>query len=834
MFESVRLFLQPHILANDKDEIRVVKTFDAVSLTMLVTLGLMFVGAVFIVERKAAVAAFTLAMVTLIVVSRIVLRRGRIVPASTVLVSGMWICITLQICLTGSLDTAMSGGYIALVVIAGMLLGPRAAVVFACLSSVTGLGIIFLPYIGYPLYSYYPMPPRSAGFILICWFFLTVPVIYITIRGLNNAVSAARQETEERRSAELTLRKSEERYRLHFDNIKDVIFSFDSQFRILDVSPSIEVMTGYRRDEVVGKPFYELKVLHPDYLSKALEEAKRVLAGAYIDTEVYGFIHKEGTITYAELSGSPLRREGKIVGAVCVARDITERMETERALQQSEHKHHAILENIEEGYFEVDLSGNMVFCNDPLMQTLGYSRDELIGMNNRQYMDEETARKVFSTFNSVYNTGKAITVTGWKVLRKDGNERSIEASVSLIRDSEGAPCGFFGIARDVTERERLQEERIQAQKMEAIGTLAGGIAHDFNNLLQAMLGYSDLLLVDKPPGDPDREKLEVIRNAARDGADLVSRILTFSRKVEPHIRPIDLNEEIRKAYELLRRTVPRMIEIKLVLDKTLWIIDADPGQVEQVLLNLAVNAQHAMPDGGQLLIETRNVSLSDKYLRTHLKVAPGHYVLLTVSDTGIGMESNVMERIFEPFFTTKTSGEGTGLGLSMVHGIVSQHGGHIRCYSEPSSGTSFKIYFPVAAKQSNSNIAMTREMPAFGTETILPVDDDERVRALGRQLIETGGYKVITACNGEEAVETYRSREQEIELVILDLIMPGMGGQRCLEQLLQMDPDVKVLVASGYSPNGKTSEEYWAGARGFITKPYDTKEILAAIRKVLD
>ncbi len=260
----------------------------------------------------------------------------------------------------------------------------------------------------------------------------------------------------------------------------------------------------------------------------------------------------------------------------------------------------------------------------------------------------------------------------------------------------------------------------------------------------------------------------------------------------------------------------------------------DSAQVEQVLLNLAVNAQHAMPDGGRLLIETSNVSLGSEYMRSHLEVEPGNYVLLTVSDTGTGMEPEVVDRIFEPFFTTKARGEGTGLGLAMVHGIVSQHGGYIRCYSEPGLGTSFKIYFPISQTERLLDMAETREMPAFGTETILLVDDDNRIRDVARAMIEMGGYKVIAASSGEEALEMYAHHKSEIPLVILDLIMPGMGGKKCLEELLRIDPDARVLFASGYSSNGLTVGETGTGARGFIRKPYDAKDILAAIRKVLD
>jgi len=390
------------------------------------------------------------------------------------------------------------------------------------------------------------------------------------------------------------------------------------------------------------------------------------------------------------------------------------------------------------------------------------------------------------------------------------------------------------IERGEKEKEELYVQLLGAQKMEAVGTLAGGIAHDFNNLLQAILGSTELLLLKKGPMDPDRNKLEIIENAARDGADLVSRILTFSRKNEPRKLPIDLNEKIRKSQVLLRRAVARMIDIELILEDDLHVIDADPAQIEQVLFNLAANAHHAMPDGGKLVIETRNVSLNDEYLRTHLKAKPGKYVLLTVSDTGKGIEPEILDRIYEPFFTTRASGEGTGLGLAMVHGIVSQHSGYIKCYSEPGVGTVFKIYFPASASDVSSDLTLTREMPAFGTETILVVDDDDRVREMVQEMIEVAGYKVLAASSGEEALETYAAHGGEISLVILDLVMPGMGGKRCLEQLLRIDPNARVLVGSGFSSNGLAQEHEVNPGRGFISKPYDVKGLLGAIRKVLD
>jgi two-component system, cell cycle sensor histidine kinase and response regulator CckA len=491
------------------------------------------------------------------------------------------------------------------------------------------------------------------------------------------------------------------------------------------------------------------------------------------------------------------------------------------------------LEHAVEGVIITDTDGTIQYVNSSLERMTGYSQDELLGSNPRILKSGEQDgafyEKLWGTIKSGYLwTGRFVNK------RKDGSFYTEDATISPVRDGSGTITGFVGMKRDITEHLALSQQLLHAQKMEAVGTLAGGMAHDFNNLLQAILGYTEILLMKKEQENPDRKKLEIIQHAARDGADLVSRILAFSKKSESKVRPIDLNQELRRIEKLLRRTLPQMIKIDLVLSDDLRIIDADPAQIEQVVLNLGVNAQHAMLEGGQLLIETCNVSISDEYIRTHLEARKGKYVLLTVSDTGTGMASEVQERIFEPFFTTKINGEGTGLGLSMVHGIVTQHGGYIRCYSEPGRGTSFKIYFPVSKTESLWELAKTREMPAFGTETLLLVDDDDRVRNMAQQMIEMGGYKAITASSGEEALEIYAAGKEEIALVILDLIMPGMGGKRCLEDLLRIDPDVRVIIASGLSSNGLATDEKGTGARGFVMKPYDAKEILRAIRKVLD
>jgi len=348
------------------------------------------------------------------------------------------------------------------------------------------------------------------------------------------------------------------------------------------------------------------------------------------------------------------------------------------------------------------------------------------------------------------------------------------------------------------------------------------------------LSYSDILLVGKDKEAPDRRGLLAIRQAARDGGDLVKGLLTFSRKGEISLRPTNLNLEVKRVREMLSRTIPKMIEIELILADDLKTVNADPGQMGQVLLNLAVNARDAMPEGGKFVIETKDVTISEEYSRTHLEVEPGEYVLLIVSDTGHGMEKEVVEHIFEPFFTTKEPDKGTGLGLATVFGIIKSHKGNIMCYSEPGTGTTFKIYLPAMVREVESDVAMTTEMPVFGTETILLVDDEDQIRELGKEMLGTAGYNVLTASNGQEALELYRNEKPEISLVILDLIMPKMGGRVCLDELLEFDSSARVLVASGYSANGPTKEALQAGAKGFISKPFEAKELLRIVRKVLD
>jgi PAS domain S-box-containing protein len=574
-----------------------------------------------------------------------------------------------------------------------------------------------------------------------------------------------------------------------------------------------------------------LQLIHPEDRQKMAQAADDLLQrGSDYDVE-YRAVRPDGEVRIVHAQGKVTRDEsGRPRRAFGTMQDITELKKAEGAVRRANKDWEQTFDAIPDMVMVVDNRHRILRANKAMTDLLGLSEPELEGR---------------FCYELVHNKGKPPAFCPHCVLLRDGKEhseevfepkfgRSLDVRVSPLSDETGKTIGAVHVARDVTEQKNLQKQLLQAQKIESIGTLAGGIAHDFNNLLQIVFGYSEMLIFKKKPSDPEYEKLHAIRQAARDGSELTKRILAFSRKLEPDSRPVSLNNEISRIEKMLKRTIPRMIRIELHLADDLMTVNADPSQIEQILLNLTVNAQHAMPDGGLLTIETANATLDEDYSRTHLDVLPGNYVLLTVSDTGHGMDKAVLEHIFEPFYTTKEPGVGTGLGLAMVFGIVKSHRGHIFCYSEPGSGTTFKIYLPAIMKEIEQDTDTTREMPAFGNETVLLVDDEDSIREVAEQFLTQAGYKVLTATNGREALEVYRSKQDSIALILLDLIMPGLGGKQCLEELLEMNPTVKVIIASGYSVNGHTKDAIECGAKGFVSKPYGMRDLLTIVRRVLD
>lgn len=505
------------------------------------------------------------------------------------------------------------------------------------------------------------------------------------------------------------------------------------------------------------------------------------------------------------------------------------------SFQEDEELYRFLVENTSDGFFIAEVpSGKFLFLNRRICEIFGYLPEEAKDTSIWDVLSAEEHEIVKEKMRAAVKDGKPSSRRSVYAMRR--KDKSVfKAEVSLSYAEFRGKNILQGILRDVTEQIYLQEQLRHAQKMEAIGILAGGIAHEFNNLMQAVSGYTELLLLNRNIDDPARQKLEAIRKSTERASELTRQILIFSQKVEKKLQIVKLNHEVMRIHKLLKKTFPKMIDIRLNLDANLRDIQADPALISQVMMNLCINARDAMNESGILFINTANIELEEKYYRNHPELKPGKYVLLSISDTGCGMSREVMRHLFEPFYSTKGRGKGTGLGLAMVYGIMKEHGGHIVCYSEPGVGTTFKIYLPVSQDAESELICKSGiEKSLTGSESILLVDDEEFIRSSGRELLTRFGYAVLTAGDGESALEICREKRGEIDLVILDMLMPGMGGKKCLKELLGIDPLAKIVLASGYSPDGMASEAADIGAKGFIGKPYPVNELLTLIREVLD
>jgi two-component system, cell cycle sensor histidine kinase and response regulator CckA len=643
-------------------------------------------------------------------------------------------------------------------------------------------------------------------------------------------------------AAKMKLQASEERYRGVFDNAAVGIDVVDANGRFVRANSSLCNMLGYSEDELLNLTI--LDITHPEDVDFSQVEHQKMVRG---ETDSYGFekryVTKDGRVVWANVSVSALHGpDGVYMGTIGVITNITDRKRSEEELEKSEMFLQQVVENIPDMIFVKDAENSRFLrFNKAGEELLGYSREDLIGKNDYDFFPLEQADFFIKKDKEVLASGRLLEILEEEIDTRLKGKRLLHTKKIPILDADGASLFLLGISSDITDRKRSDQESenlrlqlLQAQKMEAVGTLAGGIAHDFNNLLQAVLGYSEILLQSKKEGEADYSDLEKIYQAGKRGAELVKSLMTFSRKIETKYVPLNLNKEIDHIQSLLSHTIPKTIRIDLCLSGDLESIQADPSQIGQVLMNLGVNARDAMPDGGTLTFETENIELDNEYCRTHFHTTPGRYVLLIVSDTGQGMDKETLNHIFEPFFTTKETGKGTGLGLSTVYGIVKQHDGHIMCYSEPGHGTTFKIYFPALVSKEEIKETAVRAIPRGGSESILLVDDEEMIRNFGSRILTKAGYRVISASNGIEALDVYRARGAEIDLVILDLVMPEMGGKQCLAGLLRLNQSVKTVIASGYSNGAAGKEAVASGAKGFVNKPYDIRQMLGVIREVLD
>ena len=503
-----------------------------------------------------------------------------------------------------------------------------------------------------------------------------------------------------------------------------------------------------------------------------------------------------------------------------------------RALKDSEERYRLLVEKILDGIF-IAQDDHVKFPNPSMTNLLGYTAKELGAVPIAELIRPEDRERVLARYRRILAGENLRGTLAFGALRKggDGFQAEVRAVPIAWEDRPAVLC----LLRDVTRQVQLESQLQYAKKMEAVGTLAGGIAHDFNNHLQGISGYIQLLMM---RGDRDRTEqgwLMQIERSVQRAAALTKQLLIFSRREESRLEPLDLNEVVRQAQKTLARTIPESIVSELRLAADLRPLEGDAVQLEHVLFNLGINAKDAMPDGGRIVIGTRNVRLDEAFCRSHVGVTPGDYVELSFRDTGHGMEQETLERIFEPFYTTKGVGSGIGLGLAIVYGIVQSHRGIILCESSPAAGTTFRIYLPAQERAAAAPEKEARKRADYrGVETIMIVDDEPDILDIGQNTLEQFGYTVLMARSGEEAVEAYSKRGREIDLVILDLGMPGMGGERCLQELLKMNPSVKVLIASGYAATQTVQGILEAGATGFMAKPYRLEDMLKKVREVLD
>jgi PAS domain S-box-containing protein len=518
-----------------------------------------------------------------------------------------------------------------------------------------------------------------------------------------------------------------------------------------------------------------------------------------------------------------------------LSKEAAERKKAEAALRESEERYRTLFDIVSDFIYTHDLKGHFLTVNRGAAQTLGYACEDLIGQSISNFMLPEYRQSFYDDYlQEIRKQGFFNGVTAY--VAKDGSKHYIEYRSILVRQ-KGEKSYVSGTGRDITERilsrrevNKLEQQLQQAQKMEAIGTLAGGIAHDFNNLLMGILGNTSLMLLDVDDNDPKYERLKTIEEHVRLGADLTKQLVGFARGGKYEARPTDINELIKRSSGMFGRT-KKEITIHTKYQKNIWTVKVDQGQIEHVLFNLYVNAWQAMTGPGHLYLETENIMLDENYGKLYT-VKPGRYVKISITDTGVGMDKETQQRIFEPFFTTKEMGRGTGLGLASVYGIIKNHEGYINVYSEKNEGTTFKIYLPVSEKGvlGEKNLP---EMIVKGTETLLLVDDEDIIINVGKEMLKALGYEVLVARGGKEAIEIYTNNRDKVSMVILDMIMPDMGGGDTYDRLKEITPDIKVLLSSGYSINEKANEILERGCNGFIQKPFDLRDLSGKIRGIL-
>jgi two-component system, cell cycle sensor histidine kinase and response regulator CckA len=628
------------------------------------------------------------------------------------------------------------------------------------------------------------------------------------------------------------LRQSEDKYRVLTESAAEAVFVVQDG-RLKFANSRVEELIGYPRAEIFSRPFTDF--IYPEDRAMVQDRHLQRLQGADLpSTYTFRLLTSSGEPWWVELHTAAIEWEGQ-PATLNLLTDIAERVRAETTLRESEERHRTLLESIQDSVYVLDREWRHLMVNDAAERFTGIPKEKLLGNKLTDLFPGVESTPFFKAFQQAMESREP-TVVEDEYVFADGHSGWYEVNVYPV------PQGILCISHDITERKRLDAERrtlqrqlLQGQKLEAVGRLAGGVAHDFNNMLTAILGYAELALDETTEGSFLHKSMSEIQAVARRSVDLTRQLLAFARQETAQPRVLDLNEVIAGTLKLLRRLIGEDIHLRWIPGADVWLVKIDAAQIDQVLANLTVNARDAIEDVGEITIKTNNVSVDEAYAATHAEAVPGEYVLITVSDTGVGMDTQTLSHIFEPFFTTKGVSEGTGLGLSTVYGIIKQNHGFINVYSEPGQGSTFEMYLPRCTE-----VMAARRMPApstailGGTETLLLVEDEAPLLELTRMILDRLGYRVLAAGTPGEAIELAQTYEGEIHLLITDVVLPHMNGKKLAERIQELRPEIKCLFTSGYTANVIAERGVVDREVHFIQKPFVLRNLSAKLREVLD
>ncbi len=658
---------------------------------------------------------------------------------------------------------------------------------------------------------------------------------------VDRVLEVMRDVTQERRLQEEN-RQSLEFLASVLEGIGEGVVVVDREYRILSANKGYLHQVDRDRSGIIGRHCYEVSHHFDSHCMNNGHDCpvRRVYETGQPAWTMHVHLDHHDEKVYVECQAYPIKdSSGQVIRAIETLNDVTGRVRLEHQVKESEEKYRDLYDNAPDGHYSLDGSGTIMEANRTFLNMLDYGREEVLRkMNIDALLSKDSVHvchRIFPEFKRIGNIHN-LELT---MIRKDGTLLPVAMSASAVCDANGDFVMSRSVIRDISEKKaadeekrKLQEQLFQAQKLEALGTLAGGIAHDFNNLLASIMGYASLAKVDLRPGDPVYKHVDIIETASVRASELTQQLLAFAKGGKYDAGPNDVNGIVREVATLLSRTIDKNITLELKCARDLRPAICDAGQIQQAILNICLNARDAMPQGGTLTIETENVTLELDDVKTLVDIAPGKYVRISISDTGMGMDRETREHIFEPFFTTKE--RGTGLGLSLAYGTVKKHNGYIQIYSEPGQGSTFRVNLPACTAEETCSKQDVRTDLRRGTETILVVDDEPTVKELAGDILRRYGYTVLAAGGGEEAVALYQDRHDEIAVVLLDMVMPGMDGREVFRRVREINPRVKVIVSSGYSHDRDADDLLKQGAAGFVQKPYRMADLVKTVGNVLE